>query len=66
MTAAGKEGVDLLIAGALERQRCRKLQFPRRRRAAFGEAGALFAVTFDASADRSESISQDGGDHRFL
>src|SRR5271167_434176 len=44
----------------------RKPQFPRRRRAASGEAGALFAVTFDASADRSESISQDRGDHRFL
>ena len=66
VTAAGKESVDLLIAGALERQRCRKPQFPGRRRAASGEAGALFAVTFDASADRSESISQDRGDHRFL
>ena len=33
---------------------------------ASGEAGALFAVTFDASPGRSESISQDRGDDRFL
>src|SRR6516162_864685 len=48
------------------RQRGRKPKFPRRRRSASGETGALFGVTFDASADRSESISQDRGDDRFL
>ena len=66
VTAAEKEGVDLLIAGALEGKDVAKPQFPRCRCAAFGEVGALFGVTFDASADRSESISQDRGDHRFL
>ena len=65
VTAAGKEGVDLLIAGALEGKDVASRSFLGAV-AASGEAGTLFAVTFDASADRSESISQDRGDHRFL
>jgi hypothetical protein len=36
------------------RQRGRKPKFPGRRRAASGEAGALFAVTFDASPGLSD------------
>jgi hypothetical protein len=66
VTAAEKEGVDLLIAGALEGKEVASRSFLGAVVATSRGKGALFAVTFDASADRSESISQDRGDHRFL
>src|SRR6478672_7012682 len=46
VTAAENEGVDLLIAGALEGKDVARPQFPRLRRAASSKAGALVRCYF--------------------
>jgi nucleotide-binding universal stress UspA family protein len=67
VAAAEKEGVDLLIAGALEGKEVASRSFLGAVARPLAKlASALFAVTFDASQGRSESISQDRGDDRFL
>jgi hypothetical protein len=65
VTAAEKESVDLLIAGALEGKEVASRSFLGAV-AGCRKTGALFCVAFDASADRFESISQDRSDYRFL